>query len=188
MSRKRFVAALMRHETNTFSPVPTPVPAFGRVGPTDGPARGGEAVRVYRSTNNPLAAFIDIAEREGAALAVPVAANAHPSAPAPDDILDLVADAVLGAVREGCDALFLDLHGAMVTEGFDDGEGELLRRIRAEAPDLPIAVALDFHTNLTRDLALLPTVLAGYRTYPHIDMYETMMRKAERLRSSTRWS
>ena len=181
MSRKRFVAALMRHETNTFSPVPTPVSAFGRVGPTDGPARGEEAVRVYRGTNNPLAAYIDIAGREGAALAVPVAANAHPSAPAPDDILDLVAEAVLEAVGQGCDALFLDLHGAMVTEGFDDGEGELLRRIRAEAPDLPVAVALDFHTNLTRDLALLPTVLAGYRTYPHIDMYETGMRAGEAL-------
>lgn len=181
MSRKRFVAALMRHETNTFSPVPTPVSAFGRVGPTDGPARGGEAVRVYRGTNNPLAAYIDIAEREGAALAVPIAANAHPSAPAPDTILDLVAEAVLEAVGQGCDALFLDLHGAMVTEGFDDGEGELLRRIRTQAPDLPVAVALDFHTNLTRDLALLPTTLAGYRTYPHIDMYETGMRAGEAL-------
>ena len=181
MNRKRFVAALLRHETNTFSPVPTPVSAFGRIGSTDGPARGEEAVRVYRGTNNPLAAFIDIAEREGAALAVPIAANAHPSAPAPDDILDLVSEAIVEAVREGCDALFLDLHGAMATEGFDDGEGELLRRIRAEAPELPIAVALDFHTNLTRDLALLPTVLAGYRTYPHIDMYETGMRAGEAL-------
>ncbi len=181
MSGKRFVAALMRHETNTFSPVPTPVRAFGRIGPTDGPARGGEAVRVYRGTNNPLAAYIDIAEREGASLAVPIAANAHPSAPAPDDLLDLVSDAVLAEIRAGCDALFFDLHGAMVTEGFDDGEGELLRRIRAAAPDLPIAVALDFHTNLTRDLALLPTVLAGYRTYPHIDMYETGIRAGEAL-------
>ena len=43
-----------------------------------------------------------------------------------------------------CDGLFLDLHGAMVTQGHDDGEGELLRRIRSAAPDLPIAVALDF--------------------------------------------
>ncbi len=181
MSRKRFVAALMRHETNSFSPVATPVAAFGRVGPTDGPARGAEAIRVYRGTNNPLAAFIDLAGREEAELLAPIAANAHPSAPAPDAILDLVAEAVLEAVRGGCDALFLDLHGAMITEGFDDGEGELLRRIRAEAPELPIAVALDFHTNLTRDLALLPTVLAGYRTYPHIDMYETGQRAGEAL-------
>ena len=178
---KRFVAALLRHETNSFSPVPTPVADFGRVGPTAGPARGPEAVRVYRGTNNPLAAYIDIAEREGAELAVPIAANAHPSAPAPDAIIDLTADAILEALSHGADALFLDLHGAMVTQGFDDGEGELLRRLRASFPDLPIAVALDFHTNLSRDLATLPTVVAGYRTYPHVDMYETGRRAGEAL-------
>ncbi len=181
MSRKRFVAALMRHETNSFSPVPTPLSAFGRIGSTGAPARGETAIRHYRGTNNPLAAYIDIAEREGAELVVPVAANAHPSAPAADSVIEYVANLVLEEIRRGCDALFLDLHGAMVTEGFDDGEGELLRRLRAEAPDLPIAVALDFHTNLTRDLATLPSVLAGYRTYPHVDMYETGQRAGEAL-------
>ena len=181
MSRKRFVAALMRHETNSFSPVPTPLSAFGRIGSTGAPARGETAIRHYRGTNNPLAAYIDIAEREGAELVVPVAANAHPSAPAADSVIDYVATLVLEEIRRGCDALFLDLHGAMVTEGFDDGEGELLRRLRAEAPDLPIALALDFHTNLTRDLATLPSVLAGYRTYPHVDMYETGQRAGEAL-------
>ena len=181
MRRKRFVAALMRHETNSFSPVPTPLESFGRIGATGMPARGGQAVSLYRGTNNPLAAFIDIAEREDAELVVPVAANAHPSAPAPDSVIDHVAGLILDEVRKGCDALFLDLHGAMITMGYDDGEGELLRRVRAEAAELPIAVALDFHTNLTRDLALLPTVVAGYRTYPHIDMYETGQRAGEAL-------
>ena len=48
----------------------------------------------------------------------------------------------VGAVRGGCDAVFLALHGAMVAEHVDDGEGELLRRIRAVAPRVPIAVGL----------------------------------------------
>ncbi|MBT5664268.1 MAG: hypothetical protein HOJ06_02920, partial [Rhodospirillaceae bacterium] len=48
---QRFVVAVMRHETNTFSPVATPVVDFGRIGPTDGPAFGDEAMRVYRGTN-----------------------------------------------------------------------------------------------------------------------------------------
>ncbi len=76
-------------------------------------------------------------------------------------------------MAKGCDALFLDLHGAMVTQQHDDGEGELLSRIRAVAPDLPIAVALDFHTNLSAAMVDNATVICGYRTYPHIDMYET---------------
>ncbi|MDA0664421.1 MAG: M81 family metallopeptidase [Proteobacteria bacterium] len=170
---RRFIAALMRHETNTFSPVPTPLRDFGRIGPTDGPARGAEALRVYRGTNNPVAAYIDLAAAEGAELVFPIAANAHPSAPAPGEIVALCADAICAAVAKGCDALFLDLHGAMVTQEHDDGEGELLRRIRAVAPDLPIAVALDFHTNLSAAMVDNATVIAGYRTYPHIDMYET---------------
>jgi len=170
---RRFVTAVMRHETNTFSPVATPVADFGRIGPTDGPAFGAQALRVYRGTNNPVAAYIDLAAAAGAELLFAVAANAHPSAPAPDEILDLCAEAILADLAKGCDALFLDLHGAMVTQGFDDGEGELLRRIRSAAPDLPIAVALDFHTNLSPAIVDNATVIAGYRTYPHIDMYET---------------
>ncbi|MFT6580474.1 MAG: microcystin degradation protein MlrC [Alphaproteobacteria bacterium] len=170
---QRFVVAVMRHETNTFSPVPTPVADFGRIGPTDGPAFGDEALRVYRDTNNPVAAYIDLAEAANAEIVFPVAANAHPSAPAPDDIIDLCVSRICDAVSAGCDALFLDLHGAMVTQGYDDGEGLLLRRIRETAPDLPIAVALDFHTNLTAKIVDNATVITGYRTYPHIDMYET---------------
>lgn len=170
---RRFVTAVMRHETNTFSPIPTPVADFGRVGPTDGPARGDEAYRVYADTNNPVAAYIDIAKKEGAELVFPIAANAHPSAPAPGAIIDLCAEAIIEAIEKGCDALFLDLHGAMVTQEHDDGEGDLLTRIRAAAPDLPIAVALDFHTNLSAAIVDNATVIAGYRTYPHIDMYET---------------
>ena len=74
------------------------------------------------------------------------------------------------------DAILLDLHGAMVTESREDGEGELLRRIRALAPHVPIGVALDMHTNLYPEIVDNCTVLAGYQTYPHTDMYETALR------------
>lgn len=178
---ERWVAAVLRHETNTFSPIATPVKDFGRIGPTDGPARGEDTHRFYRGTNNPVAAYIDLAEEAGVELDFPIAGNAHPSAPAPDEILDLCSEAIIGSIEKGCDALFLDLHGAMVTQGFDDGEGELLRRIRAVAPDLPIAVALDYHTNLSAMIVDNATVICGYRTYPHIDMYETGMRAGKTL-------
>src|SRR5207247_1424014 len=73
-------------------------------------------------------------------------------------------DAIVGGIRRGCDAAFLALHGAMVAEHVDDGEGELLRRIRAVAPRLPIAVGLDFHTQLTSTMVANATVITGYRT------------------------
>jgi len=178
---RRFVLAMMRHETNTFSPLPTPLPAFGRSGVGNGPVAGAEAVRLYRGTNNPLAAFIDAAEQAGAEYEVPIAANAAPSGLVTDDAFETIAAAVLEAVARGCDGLMLDLHGAMVTDRHDDGEGALLRRVRALAPDLPIAVALDFHTNLTEEMVRNATVITGYCTYPHTDMHETGARAARTL-------
>ena len=90
-------------------------------------------------------------------------------------------DAIVGAVRNGCDAAFLALHGAMVAEHLDDGEGELLRRIRAVAPTLPIAVGLDFHAHMTARMVDNATVITGYRTYPHVDMGETAQRAGRTL-------
>jgi microcystin degradation protein MlrC len=84
-----------------------------------------------------------------------------------------LAGAPCAAGRAGCAAILLDLHGAMVTQSIDDGEGELLRRIRAIAPQTPLAVALDLHGNLTQAMVDHADVLVGFKTYPHIDMFET---------------
>jgi microcystin degradation protein MlrC len=80
----------------------------------------------------------------------------------------------------------LDLHGAMVTESIEDGEGELLRRIRAIEPKTPIAVSLDMHANLYDAIINYATVVTGYRTYPHIDTYETAKRAGEILLKAMR--
>jgi microcystin degradation protein MlrC len=69
----------------------------------------------------------------------------------------------------------------MVAEHLDDGEGELLRRIRAVAPRLPLAVGLDFHAHMTAAMIDNATVVTGYRTYPHVDMGETGQRAARTL-------
>lgn len=172
----RFVLSAIKHETNTFSPIPTPLASFA-IGRPDGvPMAGHDAVKALRGTNTPLSAFIDLAEKEGAEIVLPVAAEAAPSGLVSDEAFDKMADDVCEAVRKDCDAVFLDLHGAMVTESYDDGEGELLHRIRKVAPDLPIAVALDFHTNMSPAMAANATVIAGYLTYPHVDTYECGMR------------
>ncbi len=93
-----------------------------------------------------------------------------------DAAFEDIAGRIATRSRAGCDAVLLDLHGAMVTRAHDDGEGELLRRIRAIAPEVPIGVALDMHTNLYPAMGEHATVIAGYQTYPHVDMYETGVR------------
>jgi len=77
------------------------------------------------------------------------------------------------------DAVYLDLHGAMCSVDFEDGEGELLRRVRATVgPNVPIVISLDYHTNLTPAMAALTDGMAIYYTYPHIDRPETGSRAA----------
>ncbi len=170
---KRFVLANINHETNTFSPVPTPLSSFAIGRPDGKPAAGAEALNTFRGTNTALAAFIDLAEEVRTEILLPVAGTAAPSGPVKDAAFNAMADAVCEAIGTGCDAAFLDLHGAMVTESHDDGEGELLSRIRKIAPDLPIAVALDFHANISPTMVEKATVISGYQTVPHIDTYQT---------------
>jgi len=167
----KLVIAQMKHETNTFSPVPTPIERFSRSSAR--PLENAAAIDAFKGTGTGLGAFISLAEAAGMQYSVPVAASAWPSGPVDDAAFEYVAQRITDAVSAGCDALLLDLHGAMVTQSHDDAEGELLRRIRAIAPDLPIGVALDMHANLSADMAGMATVIAGYQTYPHVDMQET---------------
>ena len=164
----KFVIAQMQHETNTFSPVPTPWEAFGN----NGPSIGREAFEAVSGTNVPMAAFLDLARKEGAEIVTPVAAWAHPSGPVDAAAYDRLCGLICDAVKQGCDAVFLDLHGAMVVEGRTfDGEGTLLERVRAIAPQMPIAVSLDLHANLSERIVRHCNVIAGYKTYPHVDQY-----------------
>jgi len=167
----RLLIAMMKHETNTFSPVPTPLARFGN-GP--GPLYGDAAIRAYRGTGTGLGAYLDLAAREGAEIALPIAAGASPSGPVEDAAYKHITDTICeAAARGGFDGIMLDLHGAMVTENLEDGEGEFLKRLRAIDPVTPIAVSLDMHANLYDAMIANATVVTGYRTYPHIDTYET---------------
>ena len=159
---------MMEHETNTFSPVPTPLQRFG----SPNVPRGSEAYRIFKGTGTGIGGFLDVADEAGMEIVTPIAGNAAPSGSVEANAYAVLCDAICDAVSQGCDVCFLDLHGAMVTETTDDGEGELLGRIRQLAPELPIGVSLDLHANLTDEIVKNCTALVGYKTYPHIDMYE----------------
>jgi len=164
----KILIARLNHETNTFSPVPTPLAAFG----PDGPTFGEAAYRDNKGMRTAMSAFIDLAEAAGATLVTPVSASANPSGPVHAAAYDLLTQVIVDAAP-GCDALLLDLHGAMVAENSQDGEGDLLRRLRAAVPGVPIGVALDLHANVTAAMVDNADVIVGFKTYPHVDMYET---------------
>lgn len=161
----KILIARLNHETNTFSPVPTPLAAFS-------PAYGEAAYRANKGMRTAMAAFIDLAESAGATLVTPVSAMAYPSGPVHAAAYDELTRRIVDAAP-GCDAILLDLHGAMVAGNSADGEGDLLARVRAAAPGVPLGVALDLHGNITEKMIANADVMVGFKTYPHIDMYET---------------
>ena len=171
----------LSHETNTFSPVVTDLARFS--GGAAHPPEGDQALRIFRNTGTCLGGFIAVCESRGYPFTMGIAAGAAPSGPVEDDAYELMVSRIL-ELADQVDALMLDLHGAMVTRTHDDGEGELLKRIRERRPGLPISVALDMHANVTPAMVEHCNIICGYHTYPHIDMAETAMRAGNLLLDS----
>ena len=170
----RILIAQMSHETNTYSPVPTPLSRFARGLPA--PVEGKQAYDAFRGTASCIGGFIQACEDAGVDIRISTAAAAPPSGPVEDAAFEYVSERILGAVSEGCDGIMLDLHGAMVTETYEDGEGELLRRIKSVAPDTPVAVPLDMHANVYDAMVRYADIITGYHTYPHVDAFEAAER------------
>jgi len=135
----RWLLAMIKHETNTFSPVPTPLERFFRGSPEI--LAGDRAIKAYENTDSGLGGYIEVARREGAEIVLPVAAESWPSGPTSAQTHERLCTLILDEVkRGGFDAILLDLHGAMVAEGVEDAEGDLLRRLREIDPTTPVAV------------------------------------------------
>ncbi len=163
----KFLIARFNHETNTFSPVATTLADFE-------PQYGEAALNEQRPARTAMGAFIRIVEAQSdASLITPVSATANPSGTVAAEAYSHLVEAILEGVRQQPDAILLDLHGALVAENASDGEGELLKAIRAIAPDTPIAVALDLHGNVTPAMVNNADIIVSFKTYPHIDMAET---------------
>jgi len=164
----RVFVAMVSHETNTFSPIRTDRRQFE--------ARdlryGGEILEAYRNTGTCLGGMIDGAGTHGVALVPSLAAAAAPAGRVAKEFYAEARDRLVADLRAAgpLDGVLLDLHGAMVVEGLDDGEGDLLGAVRATVGAVPIAVTLDFHANVTSAMVRSATLLHGYKTYPRASM------------------
>src|SRR5262245_13754338 len=162
---------MFSHETNTFSTIPTDRRQFE--------ARdlryGGEILEAYRGTGTCLGGMIDAASDHAIALVPSIAAAASPAGLVVKAVFAETKARLLGDLSAAgpLDGVLLDLHGAMVPEGLEDGEGDLLGAVRElVGPQVPVAVTLDFHANVSDAMVRHATLLHGYKTYPHVDMAE----------------
>ena len=170
----RILSAEFAHETNTFSILPT---AYAQFAAQDLFLTHDSALAARGNSNTELAGFAEAARAHGWDLRHVLSAIAQPAGRVTRDAFERLAGAIVDAAqpsRGPVDGILLGLHGAMVTEDHDDGEGELLRRLRAVVgPTVPIAVTLDLHANVTRAMCDLADIIVSYRTYPHVDMRRT---------------
>jgi microcystin degradation protein MlrC len=164
------------HESHSFAPRPTTYPDFVQPGGFPGLVHGPALIPAVRDTSVPIAGAI--AAAAGAHL-VPLAwCIANPAGPVQDEAFERIAALICAPLSAALDeapldGVYLDLHGAALSDHFPDAEGELLRRVRAiVGPDVPITISLDPHANLTRQMVDLADAAVPFRTYPHVDMRE----------------
>ena len=173
-----------QHETNTFAPSLATLADFQTGGEWPELTTGPGLPDRVRGMNLPIAGFIDEAERSGHRLVPTTWGSASPSSYVTEHAYEHIAGLILDGVRAArpVDAVYLCLHGAMVTEHLQDGEGELLRRVRSlVGGDVPVVASLDYHANTTPEMIEYADGLVGYLTYPHIDMADTGGRTAVHL-------
>jgi len=183
MKRPRIAVAGFQHETNTFAPILTPYETFKDGGAWPAMKFGAEVIDTLSGLNLPMGGFLD--EGNDFDLIPVLWTFAEPGGYVTDDAFDRISGMIVDGIRKAgdIDGVYLDLHGAMVTQSHEDGEAELLRRIREVAgPALPIAVSLDLHGNMSRDFFDRASSVAIYRTYPHVDMADTGARARKLLR------
>jgi microcystin degradation protein MlrC len=160
----------LSHETNVFSVKKADYQAFA-----NGHVYLGQAAIAARGdANTGLAGFLDVASQEQSTVIHSLSAAAGPCGAVTTDAFDrLVGTMVAAAERDKAriDGVLLALHGAMVTEAHEDGEGETLARLRAVLkPGTPIGITLDLHANVTERMCELADIIVSYKTYPHVDM------------------
>src|SRR5216683_5986809 len=164
------------HETNTFAPTKATYDDFVHGGGWPSMALGSDVLKVMRNINVGLAGFIGAAEANGWELVPTISCGASPSAHVTKDAFERIVKVMVDGIAAAgpLDAVYLDLHGAMVTEHLDDGEGEILARVRKLiGQDVPLVASLDLHANVTPDMVEHADALIAYRTYPHVDMADT---------------
>jgi microcystin degradation protein MlrC len=177
----RIAVGGMQHETNTFAPSRADYRAFEAGGGWPGVQYGEPVFAAVEGANIPAAGAIQFLRAQGHQLVATAWGAASPSAHVTTDAFERIVSGLIANLRKHLpvDGVYLDLHGAMVTEAHDDGEGEILRRVReVVGPRVPVAASLDLHCNFTRAMFDNCDALVAYRTYPHVDMADTGARAA----------
>jgi len=177
----RVLYAILKQETNTFTPAMTSLDRFRRAG---GLYEGNEIVERLAGTRSEAGGVMEALRQTGVQGVPLLWAEAPPFGRVGREAFDYLVGRLLSRVEdesaEGVDAVVLSLHGAMAAEHLDDADGHILHEVRRKVGyDIPLGLSLDMHANITRLKTSEATLIVGYKHEPHTDMYETGYRTAE---------
>ena len=158
-------------ETNTFAPMPTGLSSFK----DRGYFKAGEHPGELTWLAGPLFAAREVAQAKGWTVIQGMEAGAQPSGTTTREAYELLRDELLGDLSAAMpvDMVLLGLHGAMVADGYEDCEGDLLARVRQiVGPKVVVGGELDPHMHLTQEMVNQADVLVSMKEYPHTDIIE----------------
>lgn len=176
----RIAIAGFLHETNCFVPMRTDYAYYANGGDFPPLARGAQILEHTRGSSYGMSGFLEVMEHRHELVPL-IWGHAGAGGYVTDDAFERIVGELVGGLSQAMpvDAVYLDLHGAMCSETFEDAESELLRRVRAcVGPDIPIVITLDYHANIGEATAELCDGMAIYLTYPHVDRQHTGARSA----------
>ena len=169
----RIAIGNISHESSSFTPVPTTYGHFAKS--NRGFLLGDEIIEHLEGANNGCGGFIRGAREYGFDLAPLLWTFCMPSGPVEADAWRRLKEEFLDRLGDAMpvDGALFDLHGAMVIEDIEDGEGDLLSGVREIlGPDRPVMVTLDLHANITQRMVDMTQVLLPCDCNPHTDLGE----------------
>ena len=179
---KHLAIAKFAHESNSFTP--------GETGEADfrayGWHRGEEARKHYAGTRTSIGAAVDFLDAhpdwKGTFL---TCTAANPAGPVSDAVYEKVMGEIVDGLRgRTWDAVYLCLHGAMLRVSNPKADEEIVERVRAVIGNTPLGISYDLHGNMGEAQVRNATVSVGYKTHPHVDMYETTEKTLKLLMAS----
>lgn len=167
----RVFSGTLATETNTFAPMPTGMATFRERGYW----KAGKHPDHMSFFAGPLWAARLRGKPAGWTLIEGMVASAQPGGTTTRAAYEALRDELLADLRAALplDMVLLGLHGAMVADGCDDCEGELLQRVRAiVGPKVVVGVELDPHHHLSDAMVKNADLLVAFKEYPHTDVLE----------------
>lgn len=179
---KKVGVAFFYHESHSFTPMITNIEHFKN----EAYLTGQDIIGHYLGTKTEVGGFIDFLQnKEDTVEIVPLlCAAAVPSGIVTKETYKKIEDEMLKVIKDSMplDGILLALHGAMVVEEIPDPEEKLLKEIRKVVGEkIPIATTLDLHANLSETILDYTPLHYGFKTYPHVDMYEQGLKAAQAL-------